>query len=60
MMRPREPSEGGVGKGLKRKKVEQRGERDSYRCLKAAAGPCARLARCEGPLNSGGQTSVLR
>ena len=37
MMRPREQSEGVVGKGLKRKMVEQRGERCLLYSLKTAA-----------------------
>jgi hypothetical protein len=44
------PSEGVVlgKKGLKRKRVGQRGERGLLYSSKAAAGPCTRLARCGG------------
>ena len=48
MMRPREPSEGVLEKELKRRMVEQRGERGLLYSSKAAAGPCTRLARSGG------------
>jgi hypothetical protein len=39
---------GSVGKGLRRRMVEQWGERGLLYSSKAAAGPCTRLARCGG------------
>jgi hypothetical protein len=53
MMRPREPSEGVVGKGLKRRMVEQRGERGLYtarkrRLARARTFPDAEAAKLGG------------
>ena len=48
MTRPRGPSKGVVGKGLKRKKGQERGERGLLYSSKAAAGPCTRLAQLSG------------
>jgi hypothetical protein len=57
MMRPSDQAteQGSVGKGLKKDGKVAGGERDSYRRLKAAAGPCAHLPRSGGRYSRGGK-----
>jgi len=60
MIRPSGRARGGIGEGLKRKMVEEEGQRAVFIDVESGGGPVRAPCPIRGPLNPGGQTPHLR